>query len=356
MSFFLTALLLCAAVYRTPAGAEIQWKRRTLAAPRGIAGAAYESGRMSRLVVWGNGVWESVPGRSKFTRLREGIYRSGGCSFDVDQDGRFDLVLIEAPDRMVWLPGPGYATSRLIDTDASFTDCVGVSLYGRRGIVVVHRGMQVRFYEAPVDSGGRWQYRELYSFYTASYQGGLLFEDIDGDGRPDLVCGNYWIRAPESWERHWSLFAINAYHETPQSANMRQVILQRAPGILRLVASQGEMSPALVVLFHRPENPELLWREQRLEGSHRIRRPSALTAGDFDNDGREDFALGENHASGARLWWWRQEEQGGFEPRLIHRGAPVLRLFRVDWNGDGWADLLAAGASNVSWWENQPLQ
>jgi hypothetical protein len=356
MLSFLSAFLLCAAMGSALMSAEIQWKRHPLGGLPGIAGAAYETGRNSRLIVWGQGVWERSPGRQNFARLRQGSYQSGACLFDVNRDGHADLVVIEAPDRMMWLAGPSFASSALIDSEASFIDCLGVTLFGRRGVVVVHQGMQVRFYEAPREAGGRWEYRELYSFYTASYQGGLLLEDIDGDGRPDLVCGNYWIRAPESWERHWSLFAINTYHEAPQAANMQQVILPGGLASLRLLASQREMTPARVVVFHKPDHAESLWREQRLEGSLGIRRPRAFAAADFDNDGLLDFALGENHASGARLWWWRQEGGGAFAPRLIHRGPAVRRLLHADWNSDGRADLVAIGESIVSWWENQPLQ
>ena len=46
------------------------------------------------------------------------------------------------------------------------------------GVLVVHRGMQLRFYEYPVDL----TYKEIYSFYSRSRQGGLLIADVDGDG------------------------------------------------------------------------------------------------------------------------------------------------------------------------------
>ena len=41
-----------------------------------------------------------------------------------------------------------------------------------------------------------WPYREIYSIYTPSQQTGLSMRDIDGDGRIDILCGNYWIQKP----------------------------------------------------------------------------------------------------------------------------------------------------------------
>ena len=101
--------------------------------------------------------------------------------------------------------------------------------------------------------------QEIYSFYTASRQGGLLIEDIDGDGRPDIVCGNYWIRSPERFDLPWRLFAINTRHETPDSATFRLAWLGRD-----LIAAQGHMSPGAVYRYTRGADPTQQWKEQKL--------------------------------------------------------------------------------------------
>ena len=82
----------------------------------------------------------------------------------------------------------------VIDDEFDTHDCMEATLFGRKGVLVIQRYMQVRFYERADKSPGR--IREIYSIYTPSQQTGLSLRDIDGDGRVDIVCGNYWIQSP----------------------------------------------------------------------------------------------------------------------------------------------------------------
>ena len=53
---------------------------------------------------------------------------------------------------MVWLEAPG-GLLHAIDTDADFSDCLPTNLFGKNGLVVLHRHSQLRFYEIPAASG-----------------------------------------------------------------------------------------------------------------------------------------------------------------------------------------------------------
>lgn len=319
----------------------------------GIRGAAL--GPDGSVYVWGDAleVWKPPEGRS--VKLARGPFGEGGCTLDVNRDGRTDVV-VQRNDRagtLVWLDASSWQ-AHAIDTGTVVQDAAAAVLFGRRGVLVVHRSAQVRFYEIPVRPEGPWPYREIYSFYTPSRQGGLLVADVDGDGRQDIVCGNYWIRSPERYELPWRLFAINTYSETPEAAMLR-MILAGVAGRRgeNLVVAERERSDARLAWFARPADVHQLWREHPLGAGLRLVYPQGLTAADLDGDGRVEIAVGENHGSRSRLLILYNRGGGRFGASEISRGTPVLALWAGDVNGDGRPDLMGAGPQGVFWWENR---
>lgn len=250
-----------------------------------------------RLVRW------SLPDLQPET-LGDFTTREGGCLFDVDRDGRLDLIAPTATG-LASFRAPNWERT-VIDAEAQTLDCIGTELLGRRGILAVHLGMQVRFYEAPARTADRWPYREIYSFYTASHQAGLLLHDVDGDGRADLFCGNYWIRSPAQFDLPWTLYAINAWSEQPRSASARLALLGRS-----LVWAESRMSPARVAIFSRPLNPRILWEPMLIDLGRPLAFPQGLAVW------RERFlVLGENNGSASRLVVFREDGKA----KVIDRG------------------------------------
>lgn len=140
---------------------------------------------------------------------------------DIDQDGHPDRLFIEGrgvEGRLVAVHGRSKQRV-VIDAHVVTRECYPLEIFGRKGVAILPYGMGLRFYQLGPTWSSPWVYQEIYSFYTASWQGGLLQADIDHDGLPDLFCGNYWIRSPASIELPWRLFAINAFHEHPVSAS-----------------------------------------------------------------------------------------------------------------------------------------
>jgi len=195
--------------------------------------------------------------------------------------------------------------------------------------------MQMRFYQ----DGGEVQ--DIYSFYTASEQAGIVFADVDGDGRPDILSGNYWIRCPESYEEPWRLFAINTMHQTPQSARFRLALLEPADG---LVAAQGEMEDAQVVLFRKSANPREQWPSKPIGEELKLAYPHGLLASDLNGDGKADLVIGENQGDGSRLFVFWNRGADRFEPQLLATGYPALAIFRSA------AEIVVVGPHRIGVW------
>lgn len=331
---------------------QLRWVEHTLPVGAEIRGAVADSRDPSRAWLWGEGVFQASLRSGTAARVAPGDFGEPGCSF---QGG---LALLSRPGNLVWLRGPEWLRPTVIDTEADFADCLTATLFGRKGLLITNRGLQVRFYEPASTQRGKtgWPYREIYSFYTASYQSGLIQAQVDGNGAADLFSGNYWIRAPEAFDRPWRLFAINTYNEEPHSAHLRLALIRRKgrPGP-SLIVAQGEMHPARLAVFDAPADVKQLWPATRLDGGLTLSHPRTLAVADFDRDGREDFLLAESEGA-SRVWWWRQLADGSFQATLIASGSPTIGGWAADADRDGRTDIVLVERQRVRWFGNQPLK
>ncbi|MCC7236350.1 MAG: hypothetical protein IT163_13645 [Bryobacterales bacterium] len=244
---------------------------------------------------WGTGVF--LNGKP----VQSGWFGRGGCVADWNRDQRPDLILNEldpgAPDgstgRMVALLAPLWQRE-LIDTGASFRDCLDTTLHGRPGLLATHLQTQLRFYERT--ASGKPAYREVYSIYTPSAQSGLVRADVDGDGNPDILHGNYWLRAPARWEDGWRLFALNTWFYQPRSAMVRIVALPLG-GRLAAVEAESEASPARFAWFALPANPRDEWIQHDIAVPGGLHHPQVLVQGDAPGT----VVAGEDNGPGSRL-------------------------------------------------------
>ncbi len=317
-----------------------------------IAGAALDG---HRLTTWGDRVlsWDLPEGRMEPLRTR--IPRTpgpGGAFFEVA--GEPGLVINEAGGRraLLWIDLRSGARVE-IDHGISANEILPATILGHRGILLVQRRMQVRFFEPPAGASAAWTSRDLYSFYSPSDQGGLLLADVDHDGRTDILSGNYWLQCPKEFELPWRLFAIRVWAEEKLSGMVKMAWRDLSgTGIPNLIVSQSEMANARVAWFDKPPDTKQLWTEHRIDGSLKLNQPAALEVADFDGDGRLDILVAERAGAG-RVIVFHNEGAGRFTGAEVGRTSGVIDLRVMDWNGDGRPDLLMVERSSLSWWENR---
>lgn len=223
-------------------------------------------------------------------QLTRGPFGPGGCIVNLGRKGEPEFIGVRGQGLGV-LVAINLRTmfEERIDAGVDMPDCVGATLFGRRGFLMIQRGMQVRFYER---ARAGWRGRDIYSIYTPSYQTGLALADVDQDGRIDILCGNYWIRSPRSFDESWRLFAINTWFEEPDSASVRIAVLDRT----RVVSVQSRRSPARAALFVARADRKALWNPGALLPQFRLHHVRALTR----LNGK--LLLGEANGEASRLF------------------------------------------------------
>lgn len=228
----------------------------------------------NELVTWGNKLRLG-------NRVLSDIGATSGCPFSGG------IALQSGSDLFWWKAG----NLERIDSGAAVIDMREMELFGRRGLMVIHRGMQLRFYERPAKPATRWPYSEIYSFYTASEQGGLLIHDVDNDSHPDIICGNYWVQSPRQFDLPWRLYAINLFHEHPLAASARLTWMNG-----KLLWLESKRPKARVVWFTPPPDPRELWSAEPLGID--LNYPRAVLAH------KDKVWIGENNGSNSRLIEW----------------------------------------------------
>jgi hypothetical protein len=288
------------------------------------------------LYTWGQQLSAWKLPQMRPTVLGMGSFGEGGCMADLNGDGSPEFVGYEGTGlgSLTYRHSPDWEP-HTIDTEIEMHDCREALLFGRRGVLMVNRGMQVRFYERPQKPEPHWPYREIYSFYTASYQGDLVLHDVDRDGIPDILCGNYWINSPAAFDLPWRLFAINTYHETPKSALVRFVPLPDG----RLWVFQSHLEKAQAILFERPDDPKQIWKEKRYGEQMQLSRVHGAVRV------REAVIAGENNGARSRILLFLP----GVEPQVLASGIDVVEIF-----GLGGSEFLLVGPTKLTRWRYRP--
>ncbi len=180
--------------------------------------------------------------------------------------------------------------------------------------------------------------------------------DLDSDGDPDVVSGDYQSD-------------IVAWHENNGGAFTSHTVDDSADGVIAVAIADINADGRPDVLASTAENDRILWYEQstpdstytgpaRFEApitvSTDVDEPESLAAADVDRDGDLDI-LSASFRSGIVAWHENQGDGTFGRQHTITDDAPeALAVLPIDIDEDGDIDVAVASQGNdtIAWFEN----
>lgn len=306
------------------------------------------------------------------------LYRfpdSGACIhsavLDVDSDGDLDWAGTLAHDHPFWLENPGSDevqagawTARTIDDVITGIHCIlseDIDNDGKQDLVINNfhpeKGLRdsmawFKIPRQPKKAKG-W---ERHVFADGDARGGSHYMgagDIDGDGWKEIAVG---AKGGPFEDGDWFAFWKNP------GADGVKGRWEKIPLATDQIAATN-ISPAdvngdgkLDWVASRGHGLGVLWFENPTWQLHdidtKIEFPHSLTTADHDQDGDIDVATCGYGSE--RVMWYENDGTGNFKLHTLDAQQQSYDLRSVDMDGDGDLDLLNAGrgSNNVTWYEN----
>ncbi len=215
------------------------------------------------------------------------------------------------------------------------------------------------WYECPADRSGPWKMHSILDkpkeFDIKTYSDTFMnwAEDLDGDGRQDLIVVDFpgaptwWFQNPGNkggpWARNRMVPVTN--NESPQYLDVDK------DGKRELIYGDGTNRLALA---HPGATPLVEWSATRVAAPGEVdmqRFYHGLGIGDINKDGRDDLVVPNG--------WWEAPEKKTNDTWAFHAaplGEAQAQMQIYDFDGDGDNDVLGSSAHKrgIWWYEQQP--
>jgi hypothetical protein len=158
--------------------------------------------------------------------------------------------------------------------------------------------------------------------------------DINGDGRPDIVSGEFWYEAP-AWKKHRfrEIAFTNNYID-----NFSDLALD-VNGDGRVDIVSCSWFSKRLYWSENPGRPDVLWKDHAIETRSPVEFAFLV---DLDNDGKAREVLPEFGDAKMPLTWY-EARNGGFVAHQVAEKSFGHGIGAGDVNRDGRADIIVPG-------------
>jgi hypothetical protein len=290
---------------------------------------------------------QSAPDSVRFRKivLTRDFVSEGVAVGDVNHDGKIDVLA-----GSFWFESPNWtrhniASPKIFFPDTAFSNSfldfsMDVNQDGWIDLIRVgFPGEELVWYENPKNARGYWKEHLIYR-HIGNESPALV--DIDGDGRPDILCNDpvkkemIWIKSPVSkGDTLWKVYTIS--HDPALATDRYTHGLgfghMNLDGRRDVIITKGWWETP-----QDPTQPDWVFHPADLGED-----AAQMYAIDVDGDGDMDLISSSAHNYG--IWWHEQvvDDQGNirFQHHIISKAFSESHgLVMTDVNGDGFPDLV----------------